>query len=132
MEKTIYKAGYSPIVIAIDIIACSCLIGFYWLFRDINVDLMITTRRISGKTGLINTNQLDAPLDKISGIQVQQGLFGKIFNYGTIIITTASSMFYFKHINNPDLFRTKLNDQIEEYKENNIKHQAKIMAEAVK
>ena len=41
--------------------------------------LIITNKRVNGKTGLINTNELDSPLNKINGVQVRQGLFGKIY-----------------------------------------------------
>ena len=120
----------------IDSFACCILIGFIWLIKDIitfiTTKLIITNKNINGKTGLFNTNELNSPLNKISGVQVQQGIFGKIFNYGNIVITTASTKFQFKYINKPNEFRNALNYQIEKYEEERIEEQAKKMAEAMK
>ena len=94
--------------------------------------MVITNKRVRGKTGLINTNELDSPLNKINGVQVKQGLLGKMFNYGTISITTASTVFHFDMISEPNDFKTILNNQIEIYDEERIEKQAKKMAEAMK
>ena len=122
--------------IIIDFFAMMIFIGFIWIVRDIidffTTRLNITTKRVTGHSGLINTNQLDSPLNKISGVQVQQGLFGKIFNYGTISISTASTVFRFRYIDKPNEFRTVLNNQIEAYDDERINQQAKKLAEAVK
>ncbi len=67
----------------------------------------------------------DSPLNKINGVQVRQGLFGKIFNYGTVSITTASTVFNFDYIDKPNDFKTILNNQIEKYDDDRIEKQAK-------
>ena len=94
--------------------------------------LYITNKRVSGKVGLIRTNELDSPLNKINGVQVKQGLFGKIFNYGTVSITTASTVFDFPYIDKPNEFKTILNNQIEKYDDERIEKQARKFAEAMK
>lgn len=120
----------------IDFFAWFIIVGFVWTVKDLikffTTKLVITNKRVSGKTGLINTNELDSPLNKINGIQVKQGLFGKMFNYGTISITTASTVFNFDYIDKPNEFKTILNNQIEKYDEERIEMQAKKMAEAIK
>ena len=122
--------------IIVDIVASLILIGVIWLIKDLikffTTKLIITNKRVNGKTGLINTNELDSPLNKINGIQVKQGLFGKIFNYGTISITTASTVFNFDYIDKPNEFKNILNNQIEKYDDDRIEKQAKKMAEAIK
>ena len=122
--------------IIVDILAMCILIGLIWLIRDLikffTTKLIITNKRVNGKTGLINTNELDSPLNKINGIQVKQGLFGKMFNYGTISITTASTLFNFDYIDKPNEFKNILNNQIEKYDDESIEKQARKMAEAIK
>lgn len=140
MEKVIKEGKLSIacfiIKFIIDIFACCIIVGFVWIVRDaikfFTTKLIITNKRVSGKTGLINTNELDSPLNKISGIQVKQGLFGKMFNYGTVSITTASTVFNFDMINNPNEFKRILNNQIEIYDEERIEMQAQKMAAAMK
>lgn len=140
MEQTIKegKISIASIIVrlVIDFLTMCIFIGFIWIIRDLiaffTTKLIITNKKITGKTGLINTNQLDSPLNKISGVQVEKSLFGQIFNYGTIKITTASTVFNFKYIGNPDEFRTILNNQIEQYEEERIKRQAQELAAAMK
>lgn len=139
MEETIKKAKLSVVALVfkliVDFFACCILIGLVWLPRDLiryfTTKLEITNKRIRGKIGLVNTNELDSPLNKINSVQVLQGFFGKVFNYGTIVITTASSVFEFGYITNPNEFKNILNNQIEAYDENKMDMQAKKIAEAM-
>ena len=140
MEKTIKegKISISTLIIRliIDCFAICILIALIWIVKDlikfITTKLIITNKKVNGKTGLINTNELDSPLNKINGVQVKQGLFGKIFNYGTVSITTASTAFNFDYIDKPNEFKNILNNQIEKYDDDRIEKQAKKMAEAMK
>ncbi len=140
MEETVREGKISIaaliIRLIIDFFAICIIIGFIWFVKDLikffTTKLIITNKRVNGKTGLINTNELDSPLNKINGVQVRQGLFGKIFNYGTISITTASTVFNFDYIDKPNDFKTILNNQIEKYDDDRIEKQAKKMAEAMK
>lgn len=140
MEKTIKEGKISIatliIRLIIDFVAMCILIEFIWIIKDLikffTTKLIITNKKVNGKMDLINTNELDSPLNKINGVQVRQGLFGKIFNYGTISITTASTVFNFDYINKPNEFKTILNNQIEKYDDDRIEKQAKKMAEAMK
>ena len=139
MEETIKKAKLSTIAFVfklfIDFLAICIIVGLAWIPRDIIrfccTKLEITNKRVKGKTGLVNTNELDSPLNKINSVQVKQGIMGKIFNYGTISITTASSMFEFAFIVNPNDFKTTLNNQIEAYDDERIEKQAKKLANAI-
>jgi uncharacterized membrane protein YdbT with pleckstrin-like domain len=140
MEETVLEGNISiatlVIRLIIDFFAMMILIGFVWFVKDLikffTTKLIITNKRVNGKTGLINTNELDSPLNKINGIQVKQGLFGKILNYGTVSITTASTVFNFDYIDKPNEFKRILNNQIEKYDDERIEKQAKKLAEAVK
>lgn len=140
MEETVKEGKISIVTLIIrliiDFFATCILIGVVWFIKDLikffTTKLIITNKRVNGKTGLINTNELDSPLNKINGVQVRQGLFGKIFNYGTVSITTASTVFNFDYIDKPNEFKTILNNQIEKYDEERIEKQAKKMAEAMK
>ena len=139
MEETIKRAKLSVVALVfklfVDFFACCILVGFVWFPRDLirylTTKLEITNKHIRGKIGLVNTNELDSPLNKINSVQVLQGFFGKMFNYGTIVITTASSVFEFGYITNPNEFKNILNNQIEAYDENKMDMQAKKIADAM-
>lgn len=73
----------------------------------------ITNKRVLIKIGLIRTTSLETLLVKVEGIQVDQGLIGRIFNYGTIIITgTGGTHSPFKRISAPMDFRKRVQEQI--------------------
>ena len=96
-----------------------------------NIDLAITNKRIVGKVGVLNTSALDAPLNKIQNVSVNQPFFGKIFNYGDITIQTASGHFRFYAIKNANEFKSDVFAQIDQYEEDRIKQQASEMASAM-
>ncbi len=120
----------------IDFVAVCILVGFFWFVRDLiyffTTKLTITNIRIEGHKGIIHTVDLDSRLNKITGVRVEQGLFGKMFNYGAIRITTASEVFKFENISQPNEFRRVLNNQMEAYDEGKMDYQAKKIGETIK
>ena len=53
--------------------------------------LRMTETAIIGKIGLIWTKKIASPISKINDVSVYSGLFGKIFGFSTICISTAGS-----------------------------------------
>lgn len=94
--------------------------------------LYFTNKRLLGKVGLINTKVLDTPLNKINNVSIEQGLGGKLFGYGTIVVSSSSAQYNFKGIKNPEVFRSRLMEQIDKFDEDRIKKQAMEMAKAMK
>lgn len=102
------------------------------IVRIYATNLAFTNKKVLGKIGIINTKSLDAPLNKINNVSVSSGLGGKIFGYGTIIITTSSGAYSFKGIADANAFKTNLMAQINQFDEDRIKKQAMEMAQAMK
>lgn len=136
MEKVIREGRMSVVTLLVrlfvDFIAFMIFVGFIWIIKDLvaffTTKISVTNRKFSGHSGLINTSYLDCPLNKISGVQVQQGLLGKIFNYGTIIVSTSSTVARYMHISKPNDFVLVLNNLIEEYDELRLSKQIKNIA----
>jgi len=73
----------------------------------------ITNKRVLIKTGFIRRNSLETLLTKVEGIQVNQGMLGRILNYGTIIVKgTGGTSNPFHKIDAPLEFRKKVQEQI--------------------
>jgi uncharacterized membrane protein YdbT with pleckstrin-like domain len=73
----------------------------------------ITNKRVLIKVGFIRRSSLETLLTKVEGIQVIQGIFGRIFNYGTILIKgTGGTSNPFYKIEAPMEFRKKVQEQI--------------------
>jgi uncharacterized membrane protein YdbT with pleckstrin-like domain len=94
--------------------------------------LAFTNKKVIGKTGLINTHALDSPLNKINNVSVANGLFGKIFGYADLTITTSSGSYSYKGGASADSFKTALMEQIDRFDEDRIKKQADEMAKAMR
>ena len=62
---------------------------FDWL-RWNNEAFYITNRRVIHTSGVLNKRVLDSSISKINDVITEQSFFGRIFNYGTIKILTAT------------------------------------------
>ena len=111
-------------------------IGFitiiFALIRMFTTKLILTSKRVYGEVGLINTKTMDAPLNKVNTVSVERGLFGKIFGYGNLHITTSSGSYNYKGIKSPSVFRDAIMEQIDVFDDARIKKQAAEMAAAIK
>jgi uncharacterized membrane protein YdbT with pleckstrin-like domain len=74
----------------------------------------ITDKRVLIKVGLIRRQSLETLLTKIESIQVNQGILGRVLNYGTLIIRgTGGTAGKYNNISNPFEFRKKVQEQID-------------------
>lgn len=73
----------------------------------------ITNKRVIVKVGFIRRNSLEVLLSKVEGIQVNQGILGRILGYGSIVVSgTGGTKDPFHKISNPLEFRRKTQEQI--------------------
>lgn len=74
----------------------------------------LTNKRVLVKVGFIKRQSLEIFLQKIEGIKVNQSIFGRFFGYGTIIIIgTGGTQNFFSLIQDPLVYRKKVQEQIE-------------------
>ena len=102
--------------------ACICgivlLAALWWAFSIYGGrQYVVTTNRLIFKRGIINRNSHELLLKKCEGVQVDQSIFGRIFGYGTVIVTTGEVTNSYKYISNPLRFTTKIHEQISKLKE---------------
>jgi uncharacterized membrane protein YdbT with pleckstrin-like domain len=64
--------------------------AFVDILRWQNNEYIVTSRRVIHANGIFSKNILDSSLNKINDVILQQSMFGRIFNYGTIKILTAT------------------------------------------
>jgi uncharacterized membrane protein YdbT with pleckstrin-like domain len=57
-----------------------------------NRKYIITDFRVIQISGIINKNVIDSSLEKVNDVKLTQSFFGRIFNFGTIEILTASEL----------------------------------------
>jgi len=83
----------------------------FWIaayLRYISTELAITNKKIIAKFGFIKRDTIELLLPKIESIQVNQSLFGRMLNYGSIIVSGAGNpQAPVPGISNPIDFRRK-------------------------
>ena len=52
-----------------------------------SVELAVTTKRIIVKHGFVRRQTVEINLNKVESLQVEQGLLGRLFNFGTLIVS---------------------------------------------
>lgn len=139
-ESIVKAAKFTPIYLVWmwvkGILLCFLLLipTFKALFATIEYsrkELAITNKRVVGRVGVFKTVSLDAPLNKVQNVEINQNLIGKIFNFGHVSITTASGSIPFGGVDHPDAFKGMLMAQIDQYEEDRVKQQAAEMANAM-
>ena len=74
----------------------------------------VTDKRVLAKTGFIRRRSVEILLKKAEGIQVDQGVIGRIFGYGSITISgTGGTQSPFKKISRPIEFKKITQQQID-------------------
>ncbi len=67
----------------------------FWLtafIRYRTTELAVTNKRVIAKFGFISRRTIELNLSRIEGIQVIQGILGRIFDYGSLVISGTGSM----------------------------------------
>jgi uncharacterized membrane protein YdbT with pleckstrin-like domain len=77
-------------------------------------EFAVTNRRIMMKTGIAKRRLIELQLNRSEGLVIDQGIIGRIFNYGTIIIRTGSLEETFSPVADPYEFKRQINNAIEE------------------
>ena len=132
-EKVIYRAHLSRLVYAGAVLCLvfplAGLLGPPWLVwvclaiplivglaahvKYTTSVFVVTDQRVLIKVGWIQRRSLEMLLAKIEGIGVDQSLAGRLFGYGTIIVTgTGGTNERFEKIADPMRFRKQVQEQI--------------------
>jgi uncharacterized membrane protein YdbT with pleckstrin-like domain len=65
-----------------------------WLFGYIRyktTELAITNKRVIVKLGFIRRQTIEINLNKVESIQVDQGVWGRVFDFGSLVITGSGT-----------------------------------------
>ncbi len=105
----------------------------YYILKRATTRYIITNHRIISEYGILNKNSKESPLDKVNNVSHSQSIFGRIFNYGSVQLQTASEMgaTIFKFLPAPKQFKSEITNQVDLYKKMHIQEQASAMAQAM-
>ena len=66
----------------------------FWIsayLKYVSTELAITNKKIIAKFGFIKRDTIELLLPKVESIQVNQSLFGRMLNYGAIVVSGAGN-----------------------------------------
>lgn len=114
-EKVIYTGKISlwsllPLfILGLILLPLAGLGLLFWLaagIRYMTTELAFTNKRVIAKFGFISRRTIELNLVKVESVQVNQGVLGRIFNFGTLIISGAGNpQAPIPGISNPMTFR---------------------------
>lgn len=99
-EKVIYTGNISlwslaPLIaLGVLFLAAWGLGLIFWVVAFIRyktTELAFTNKRVIAKFGFISRQTVELNINKVESIQVNQGILGRIFNFGTLIISGAGN-----------------------------------------
>ncbi|MDR1718598.1 MAG: PH domain-containing protein [Dysgonamonadaceae bacterium] len=116
-------------------VACGAGVGFF-LYRLLERNRkiwVVTNLRVIVEWGVLSKQSKESPLDKINNVSYNQSLLGRILRYGSIQIQTAAEIgsTTYTNIENPKKLRDTITCMQEEYKNYQIKKQAKELANSI-
>ena len=122
-EKIVYQGKTSLFanwfLILLGIVTLPFFIGIVFLLivavRYFTTELAFTNKRVIAKFGLIARRTIELKLEKIESVQVNQGIFGRILNYGTLVISGAGNpQAPITGISNPMTFKRSLQEHTDQ------------------
>ena len=99
-EKIIYTGNVSLwslaplIVLGFLLIAAFGLGLIFWIVAFIRyktTELAFTNKRVIAKFGFISRQTIELNITKVESIQVNQAILGRIFDYGTLVVSGAGN-----------------------------------------
>ena len=102
----------------------SSLVSLVWYaFLYQFTEYGVTNKRLLMKKGIIGVTSAEIPMDRIESIYCVQGILGRLFNYGTILISgIGGTMPVFQMVSKPYALRRKIVEIIEKNKAITVIH----------
>lgn len=75
---------------AVAALLAATVLRLLWRYsRWASTSLVVTTRRLIGRRGLLVRSSWETMLDRVSDVSCRQGLLGRILRYGDVVVDTA-------------------------------------------
>jgi uncharacterized membrane protein YdbT with pleckstrin-like domain len=76
-------------------------------------EFAVTNRRVVLKTGVTSRKVTELQLNKSEGLQISEGIIGRMFGYGTVKVTTGGVAESVRFLAKPFEFKKQVNNAIE-------------------
>ncbi len=93
---------YCWLVLGLVTFGLTWLIALYEYFRLRSIEQGVTNKRVILKTGIISRHTEEMKLSSIETVEIEQGIWGRMFGYGTVKLTGRGiSDVKFRNIDDP-------------------------------
>jgi len=109
IAAAVYK-HWVPVAVAVGL----AVVMWAWTrMRLSSTEFAVTTRRVVIKAGVLRRHTVEMMLGQIEGVTVEQGITGRIFNFGTMtVIGSGGTRETFDHMVAPLEFRRQVQTQL--------------------
>lgn len=76
-------------------------------------EFVVTIKRVVFKLGFIHRDVVELQLNKAEAIAFQETFWGRIFCFGTIVVTTGGATNVYKYVKNPLAFRRAVSEEVD-------------------
>lgn len=77
---------------------------------------VVTNYRVILKTGIFSRRVRELVHTKVEGLTVMQSMWGRVFGYGTLLVTTGGAINTYHFVSDPMRFKREVNSCIETYR----------------
>ncbi|HVL01102.1 MAG TPA: PH domain-containing protein [Dongiaceae bacterium] len=96
-------------ILAIPTLGIALIPAIYELLRLRSIELGVTNKRVVQKKGIVSRNTEEMKLKSIETVEIEQGVMGRIFGFGTVKVTGRGiSDVVFKSIDDPMAVKRKI------------------------
>jgi uncharacterized membrane protein YdbT with pleckstrin-like domain len=78
--------GVYALILAAVLALVAVIVWFPAFMKRWTTELVATDRRVIYKTGLLRRHTIEMNMDKVESVNVDQSIWGRLFNYGTVEI----------------------------------------------
>lgn len=112
---------FGPVLLTVATLGILCPILLApWLQRA-TTDLGVTNKRVIAKTGLISRHTVEQRIQKIESIRVNQGILGRMLDYGTIMVHgTGGATTPIRNVASPFAFKRAVESVIDDYEASSV------------
>jgi uncharacterized membrane protein YdbT with pleckstrin-like domain len=95
--------------VAAGLLALAVIDGIAAAIRRASTELAVTDHRVIYKRGIVGRYTIEMARSKVESVDVIQGILGRIFNYGTILVRgTGGSLEPFRNVEDPLRLRSAI------------------------
>ena len=134
-EEIVLKARMSRVPLAFSFLWTWIMLfipSFIGWLRVRSWEYAVTSRRVIGKTGVISRQTFEIPLETVVNVEYSQGLLARLFNYGSVHVSSTSGRGIFSgNLRDPVRVRNVISERSAMARDAKQQEQTRVLAEAM-